>query len=49
MDGRNESVKQQHDSDDEEDEDEDEEDQGEPSEPQWHSTTDPCKPLTRDR
>ena len=49
MDGRNESVKQKDSSDEEGEEEKDEEQQNASTEPEWHSTTDPFKPLTSDR
>jgi hypothetical protein len=51
MDGRNESVRQKPDSDEEaeeEVEEEEEEADKDGHQPQWHSTTDPVKPLTTD-
>ena len=48
MDGKNESVVPAPDS-EEEEEEEDEEEEKPPSEPEWNSTTDSIKPVTRDR
>ena len=48
MDGKNESVAPAGDSDEEEEEEEEEEEKP-PSEPEWNSTSDAVKPVTRDR
>ena len=48
MDGKNESVVPAPDS-EEEEEDDDEEKEKPPTEPEWNSTTDSIKPVTRDR
>ena len=48
MDGKNESVVPPCES-EEEEEEEDEEEEKPPSEPEWNSTTDSVKPVTRDR
>ena len=51
MDGRNQSARQQPDSEEEEEEEEEENEEGESqgAEAEWHSTTDPVRPQTTDR
>lgn len=47
MDGQNASVSTETETDEEEEDEE--EIEKPPTEPEWHSTTDPLKPTTRDR